>query len=586
MAKRLGDILVEKNLVDRETVEAAAAATDGVEQRLGEFLARGISLEEADLYRALAEQQGFHFSTADDLYPRLQPDLLQQVSDAYLLKHRAVPICRDGDQVEVATSSHNFRPDELSRALDVGPDAMLIHMLTPTDFTRIWMDLHSDRPLHRPPLAGEPEQRPDDGDQTDLLETEFAARSYLVGLLGAILLDAVGQRATDVHFERFSKYVRLRFRIDGELRTIDKFPMTGAQLRGLINVVKIQCELDITERRRPQGGRMRRTLSDQTIDMRIQTQPVMEGENLVIRLLPHQQRRFSIDDVGFTPQLGNRYKRLLGSPSGMILFVGPTGSGKTTSLYAGISILSADETRKVITVEDPIEYAIDNIQQTQINELLGLNFASAMRVIVREDPDAILLGEIRDPETALEAARASQTGHLVLSTLHCNDAVDAVQRLFDLGLHPNSIAAELQAIFAQRLCPRICTECRKPVPLDPDLVSEVFPDGVPGNFTAYAGAGCERCHGRGSYGRIAVIEYLPVSGPMREAISRHLEVESLRRIALERGLVPMREVALALANQGTIDFRHLRRLMLPERLPPNWPDRPFLVDPDELLLRK
>ena len=231
-------------------------------------------------------------------------------------------------------------------------------------------------------------------------------------------------------------------------------------------------------------------------------------------------------------------------------------------------MLASDITRKVITVEDPIEYALDGIQQTQVRPEIGFEFANAMRAFVREDPDVILVGEIRDGETALEALRASQTGHLVLSTLHCNDAVDAVQRLRDLGMHPNSIGSELLAVFCQRLARRICDGCRVPDQPAEVLVSEIFPDGIPAGMKFFKGKGCDHCRGSGGYGRIACVEYLPASPALRLAISRNATVDELRKHALTAGLMPLRDHALTLVQAGIIPLDQLKTMLPPERLGP------------------
>jgi type IV pilus assembly protein PilB len=366
----------------------------------------------------------------------------------------------------------------------------------------------------------------------------------------------------------------MRLRVDGDLRDVTGLQFSSAQLLSLMNVIKVRAGLDIAERRVPQGGRFTTRTGGHVYDVRVQTQPALHGEHVVLRLLPQDTKLLTISDLGFPIKPARSYRRLLKTPAGLTLIVGPTGSGKSTTLYAGLQVLAEDPTRKVLTIEDPIEYAIPGIQQAQVRPELGFDFAHAMRAFVREDPDVILVGEIRDAETALEALRASQTGHLVLSTLHCNDAVDAVQRLIDLGMHPSSIASELAAVFAQRLAKRICDGCRQPARPDPELLSEVFPQGVPANFEVFHGTGCARCNGSGTYGRIAVVEHLPASPLFRRAITGRLPVDELRAIALGAGLVPMRDQALVHVARGVIAFEELRDLLPSERLAPEVPAEP------------
>jgi type IV pilus assembly protein PilB len=304
----------------------------------------------------------------------------------------------------------------------------------------------------------------------------------------------------------------------------------------------------------------------------VQTKPSLWGEHVVLRLLPQEQRLLSIEELGMPGEVAVQFRRLLDAPGGLLLVVGPTGSGKSTTLYAGLQHIAQDATRKVITVEDPIEYAVHGVQQTQVRPELGFQFASAMRAFVREDPDVILVGEIRDGETALEAIRASQTGHLVLSTLHCNDATDAVQRLLDLGMQPNSIASELVAVVAQRLARRVCEHCRRPSTVPEVIATELFPQGVPQGFECFRGEGCARCHGNGTRGRVAAIEYLRSAPAVRSAIARRATVDELREVALRAGLRPMRTSALDLVRRGVIPVDELPWLLPPERMAPELPD--------------
>ncbi len=358
----------------------------------------------------------------------------------------------------------------------------------------------------------------------------------------------------------------MRFRVDGDLHPFTRIRLSPVDLVGLVNVVKVAAQLDIAERRLPQGGRIRRRAGGQVFDLRVQTQPALHGEHLVIRLLPQTTRVLEIEELGFDRQLAGDFRRLLDSPGGLLLVVGPTGSGKSTSLYAGLQHIAKDPSRKVITVEDPIEYALRGVQQTAARPEIGFDFSQAMRAFVREDPDVILVGEIRDRETALEAIRASQTGHLVLSTLHCNDAVDAVQRLIDLDMHPNSVASELLAVIAQRLAKRICPSCRAPCPPDPAIAAELFPRGIPPGFRCFAGAGCHACGGHGTHGRIAVTEYLRSGVDVRRAIARGVPVDDLRQVALHSGLSTMRRRALALVQEGILPLTELPWVLPAERM--------------------
>ncbi len=556
---RVGDVVVAHGVAKRDDVESAAADAKRQGRRIGDVLVERRLLDERELYRALAERWGLAFADADALFVRVDPSIATVLPRRFVENVQALPLCTQGGKVLLATADPTIDAMAIERAL--GTHAVDLVVVTPTDLTRLRtaVELGQLQPL---------EKVPDEQRGTDLLDQQrFSAE--LVAIFDAMLVDAIAQRASDLHLEIYGEHARVRFRIDGDLHDAPRYQLGKQQLAGIINVLKVSSDLDIAEHRLPQGGRFTARAKGRVFDLRVQTQPSLHGEHAVVRLLPQHEQLLEIADLGFPRELAERYARLLRIPAGLVLVVGPTGSGKSTTLYAALQVLAHDQTRKVITVEDPIEYALDGIQQVAARAELGFGFAQAMRAFVREDPDVILVGEIRDAETALEAIRASQTGHLVLSTLHCNDAVDAVQRLRDLGMHKNSIASELFAVVAQRLAKRICPGCRAEVEPKRELAAEVFPHGIPAGFRFYAGKGCGRCGGLGALGRIAVVEFLPTGPEMRRAIARDIPLDDLRAEALRSGLVPMREHALALVDEGVIAFDELPWLLPPERLAPD-----------------
>ena len=564
-------ILIDLGLVNDSELDKARTEAASRNERVLDVLRRSLNLEEIDLYRSLAEQRGLVFTEADDVLNRLNADLFRRFSRTFLDLSRMIPVAEEDGSMTVVTDDPDVRTDQLER---LTPKHRIVCLLvTPTDFRRIWSAL--DLTVKGSRFVAEQnaglQPAPDKGENgKDLLGKEINKHisPYLVSVYEAILLDAVSEKASDIHIEQYEDRVRIRLRVDGDLHELPQYQLSAREIRGVINVIKLRAELNIAEHRLPQGGRSRLQLGDTTYDLRIQTQPSLHGENAIIRLLPQTGRAMTIAELGMSPVVGARYQRLLDNPAGLVLVVGPTGSGKSTTLYAGLQTLADDGRRKVITVEDPIEYSIDNIQQTRVRSEIGFSFADAMRAFVREDPDVILVGEIRDQETALEAIRASQTGHVVLSTLHCNDAVDSLQRLYDLGIHPNSIAGELLAVIAQRLAKRICTHCRKPATPDPVILSEVFPDGPPAGFTCYEGEGCDKCNGRGTQGRIAIVEYMEVDTDIRNAISSQPPIGELRWRALDAGLVTMRDSALDHVIEGIIPLSELPRILPRERMAP------------------
>jgi type IV pilus assembly protein PilB len=399
------------------------------------------------VFRQLAAQASFRFDQADDLLKIADSTVADRVPTRFSEFHRMVAICVQDEHLVIATHDTSIHVPELASAM--GVSGIDVRLVTPTDYERLRRALQ----LGQFGIVEAPHERERIRELAPQPETIDAET---IALFDAIILDAVANRASDIHFEMYGNRPRLRIRVDGDMREVDHFHFSAERFVTIVNVGKVRARLDIAERRAPQGGRFSTQVHDQVFDVRVQTQPSLHAEHLVLRLLPQDKKPPAITDLGFSDSLAASYERMLRSPGGLMLVVGPTGSGKSTTLYAGLQLLAQDETRKVMSIEDPIEYAIDRVQQSQVLPEVGFTFANAMRAFVREDPDVILVGEIRDKETALEAIRASQTGHLVLSTLHCNDTVDAVQRLVDLEMHPTSVSSELLAVISQRLAKRIC----------------------------------------------------------------------------------------------------------------------------------
>ncbi len=556
LRRHIGERLVAGGFATPTDLAAANEEARTTGEIFTQVLQRRFGVEEREIFRALAAEVELPFVDGSTLLADLDPTLALTLPARFREFNHVIPIRRSGETVVVATFDPFAATPGLARAM--GTESIERLLVTGTDYQRLNAAVD---------LAG---QRRADGSlaaPAPMLPSEDeATEASTVALLDSILLEAVATRASDIHFEIYDNRPRIRIRVDGDLHDLRHLTLSPAQYVAVVNVGKVRARLDIAEHRAPQGGRFSTRIGDRAFDVRAQTQPSLYGEHLVLRLLPQETKPLTIADLGFSAELAGRYGRLLNSPGGLVLVVGPTGSGKSTTLYAGLLVLANDPSRKVISIEDPIEYAINGVQQCQVLPEIGFVFAQAMRAFVREDPDVILVGEIRDGETALEALRASQTGHLVLSTLHCNDTVDAVQRLHDLGMHPNSIGSELLAVISQRLAKRICPDCREKAEPDAVLLGEVFPDGAPEGFVAYRGKGCERCGGRGTYGRVAVAEYLPVTPQVRLAISRQLPLDALRDEARKAGLRPLRLEALGMVQAGLIGFMELRDMIPPDAL--------------------
>lgn len=389
---------------------------------------------------------------------------------------------------------------------------------------------------------------------------DLASEAPIIRLVNRIILKAVEFRASDIHFEPFEDKFKVRLRVDGVLNEIESPPK---QLQAaIISRVKIMADLDIAERRLPQDGRIKLRISGRDIDFRVSTIPTLFGESLVMRVLDREMLILDLEKIGFPPHLLSAYNQLITQPYGMILVTGPTGSGKTSTLYTSLAKINSPE-NKIITLEDPVEYYLSGVNQIQVNPKIGMTFANGLRAIVRQDPDIILVGEIRDRETAEIAIQSALTGHLLFSTLHTNDAVGAISRLLDMGVEGFLLSSTLLGVLAQRLVRVICPHCKTPGPPDEkqalamgltreDMETVVF----------YHGAGCDECRHTGFKGRTALFEYLAVDTDIRNEISRKSDAETIKSIALKKGLVTLRRDGWDKVRQGVTTLSEVLRVTL------------------------
>src|ERR1044071_6384265 len=370
----------------------------------------------------------------------------------------------------------------------------------------------------------------------------------VIKLANLIIVQAIKDRASDIHIEPFEKTVRLRYRIDGSL--LDVTPPPKNMQVALASRLKIMSNLDIAERRLPQDGRMRVKVSGRDIDLRVSFLPTVHGEKCVLRILDKSNLSASLDKLGLDADTYRRFKSAVDAPHGLILVTGPTGSGKTTTLYSALNELNSPE-YNIITVEDPVEFQIPGINQVPTKKEIGLTFANALRSILRQDPDIVMIGEIRDQETAEIAVEAALTGHQVLSTMHCNDAPGAIARLDDMGIAPFLISSSVILACAQRLMRRICSHCKEPVTYPPKMYQDLAIDpSIMDGVTLYRGRGCERCKNSGYAGRTAIIEAMTISDELRKLIIARANTRELAKIAIGQGMRTLRMVALDRVRDG------------------------------------
>ncbi len=379
----------------------------------------------------------------------------------------------------------------------------------------------------------------------------------VVSLVNQILADAIRMRASDIHLEPRASVVEVRVRLDGQLTKVQEFPR--ALLPMVTARIKIMSELDIVEHRLPQDGRITAQLDGRDIDMRVSVLPNHHGARIVLRILDRSSALLPLEGLGFSAHNLGLFRKLITKPYGLILVTGPTGSGKTTSLYAALNEIK-DVSRNIMTCEDPIEYDIAGINQSQVNEKVGLTFACQLRAILRQDPDVVLVGEVRDQETAEIAIRASMTGHLVLSTLHTNDAPSAINRLIDIGISPTLLSTSLIGIMAQRLVRLLCRNCRAKDVATSDEAKVLSPY-HPGPVSVWRPCGCDACHGTGYKGRLAVNELLPVPSEIQQMISTGAPLEFIRQAGLVHGFTPMQDDAVARVLSGETSFEEAKRVV-------------------------
>ncbi|HEX2561620.1 type II secretion system ATPase GspE [Phenylobacterium sp.] len=409
---------------------------------------------------------------------------------------------------------------------------MKVEHLSRADFERRLSEVYAGEGLSGPgddfDMSGGLEGLVDDIPvAADLLETQDDAP--IIRLINGLIAEAVRLGASDVHIEPFEHALVVRIRVDGVMREVLSLSQRLSPL--LVSRVKVMARLDIAEKRLPQDGRISLSLGGRALDVRVSTLPARAGERVVMRILDQAQAGLKLEQLGMAPGVLQLFRGALSEPNGIVLVTGPTGSGKTTTLYAGLSLLN-DSSRNILTIEDPVEYAIAGVGQTQVNPKVGMTFAAGLRAILRQDPDVVMVGEIRDVETAQIAVQASLTGHLVLSTVHTNDAAGAITRLRDMGVEPFLLASTVRVILAQRLVRRLCPSCRRPQPADESTARLV---GVACGHVLYRGGGCAHCNQTGYVGRIGVYEAVRIDDRIRRLIGENADEDAIAAAAFEQG---------------------------------------------------
>jgi general secretion pathway protein E len=550
----LGEILLEEGLTTPDVIAQALARAQTTGERIGEALVALGAVTQDDVLRALARQQALTYLSREEL-PAPLP-VLKNLSPKYLKQYAVCPVSVDGGVLTVATADplNPIVLDDLRQSTGLAIKVVV----SPGDAIAEAIDRTYDgsaSALQRI-VEGMEDERAADGDEDVNHLRDMAFEAPVVRLVNLLVENAIAAEASDIHIEPFEDTLRIRYRIDGLLYDQEAPPR---RLQAAVTSrIKIMAEMNIAERRLPQDGRIRVTLHGRRVDIRVSTVPTVHGESIVMRLLDRSSVFYPLERLGFAHDTLTRFESLIKRPHGILLVTGPTGSGKTTTLYGALDkINSAD--RKIITVEDPVEYQLKGVNQIAVKPKIGLSFATGLRHIVRQDPDVILVGEVRDLETAEIAIQAALTGHLVFSTLHTNDAPGAITRLQDMGVEPYLVASVLEGVLAQRLVRRICQHCRVPdAPSVADLEALGFP--VPGDATLFRGKGCEDCRGTGYRGRSGIYELFPITEDARSLILQRAPTRDIRHHAVEHGMRTLRMDGWAKAVEGLTTLDEVLRV--------------------------
>jgi type IV pilus assembly protein PilB len=550
----LGQILIEAGAIDERQLAHALDMQQGTERRIGELLAELGYVEPIQVAQALARQFSIPFYALDEEF-KLERDEIHLIPESIARRYCLIPHCNGDDEVLTVIMGNPIDLEAIDAVQrltgrPVRKAVSTVEMIGAVIDRFYREDAHIERNL-REIIELEALQRDPDEEraEVDLEQLRvFANDAPVVRFVNLILMEAVRDNSSDIHFEPGERTVSVRLRTDGILREVP--PPPKSLYPAVVTRIKILAKMDIAERRLPLDGRFRFRAHGHRIDVRVSSLPEVHGEKLVLRLLDQDSMKLDLREIGFEPALLSRFQRILESPNGIVLLTGPTGSGKTTTLYSALNYLRCPE-KNIQTVEDPVEYQLPGINQMQTKPTIGLDFANALRAIVRQDPDIILIGEIRDLDTAQIAMRASLTGHLVLSTLHTNDAPAAFSRLRDIGIPPYLIAATLRLVIAQRLVRRICRHCRRETPAPAAHLETLR--AVCGNvdgWTFHAGAGCRHCGNTGYRGRMSLFEFLEVTPSIASLVAEGASETVLRERAEALGMQNLGQYGLDQVRQG------------------------------------
>lgn len=550
----LGELLLEKGIVDKKTLENAISDQKKNGKRLGKILQEKGYLDEEGLYSFLEDQLGVEF--VREINDEFHNEVFQAIPYEFCRNRLIAPIVLPGHRLKVYISepTNTALLNEISFLSGRKVEAAYARESAIQDYlSRHAASRQTQGTATSAPAENKPSEAP-----AERVAAEDDA-SPVVRFVTEVILHAIEQKVSDIHLEIYEKEARLRYRIDGVLHNLE-----APDIRlypAIISRLKILAELDISEKRLPQDGRILFQFYSRPIDIRVSIIPTVYGENAVLRILDKGRALLSIDDVGFSPQLLELVRREAKKPFGMILVTGPTGSGKTTTLYAILEHLRKTQDNKILTIEDPVEYQIPGICQVQVHSEIGLTFAAGLRSFLRHDPDVIMVGEIRDRDTAEIAVRSSLTGHLVLSTVHTNDAASTLTRFTDMGIPPYLLTSTINLIIAQRLVRKICPHCKTEKQLTETEIADWQLEGEfkPGD-TVYYGKGCKQCSQTGYKGRAPIFEWIRITENLKRAVLNGASSLELRQAAKEEGMPILKDFGLDRVREGLTTIEEIEKI--------------------------
>ncbi|MBM3666528.1 MAG: type II secretion system protein GspE [Actinobacteria bacterium] len=548
--RRLGDVIVELGYADRELVEQLMAKEAASNRPMGELLLAGGMVSSKQLAHALAERNGFYFVDLKQFH--VEPAAANLIGAGDARRYRAIPIAflQDGSLLVATSDPANI----------LGVDDIAMSIGYPVR-RAIASQEGLDAVMKQLSVLSESVEEISEGGLEQVSSEEAAAsadQAPVVKLVHSVIADAVNRGASDIHFDATGGDMRVRMRVDGVVLATTTVP--ARLVRGLVSRIKIMAGLDIAERRVPQDGRIALNVDGRQVDIRVSTLPVIRGESVVMRILDRDRVVLDLDQLGMLADDRKLVRRAIGQVHGAVVVTGPTGAGKTSTLYALLTEINTPD-RTVIAIEDPVEYEVEGIQQIHVNPKAGLTFASGLRSMLRSDSDTLMVGEIRDRDTAQIAMEAALTGHLVLTTLHTNEASIAPARLVEMGIEPFLVASGIECVVAQRLARRLCEECKRPVTLSPGEVTGAGGPAASESFQAFEPVGCVQCNGTGYRGRIGLYEVMQMGEEIRALVLGKGTSDQIAEAAREAGMTSLRDDGLAKARAGVTSVAEVLRVL-------------------------